>query len=93
MEIKLNSDNENRECSHGTGNENDFNTKECRSSAGDEDLCIFPFYWNGKLFDQCTFLNVDNFLFPVFRCPTRNITRKIDGINSFIYDDIIKQVG
>jgi len=27
----------------------------------------------------------------VFRCPVRNITRKIDGINSFYYKDIVQQ--
>merc|ERR1712079_991940 len=31
------------------------------------------------------------FLFPVFRCPIRNITRKIDGINSFYYKDLAKE--
>ena len=91
MDFDENTEDENNECSRGTGDINDFNAEECRSAAGDEDLCIFPFYWNGKLIDQCAFLEVDEFLFPTFRCPIRNITRKIDGINEFVYADILTQ--
>ena len=80
------------ECSKGTGNISDFNADICRTNSRGEDPCIFPFYWNGKLKEKCVFLEEDEFLFPVFRCPTRNITRKINGINSFVYNDIIQQV-
>ena len=82
----------NIECTQGTGNISDYNTEECNTASRGESPCIFPFYWNGKLKEQCVFLDEEEFLFPVFRCPTRNITRKIDGINSFYYKDIIKQV-
>ena len=80
------------DCTHGTGNISDFNADLCRSANIGEEPCIFPFYWNGKLYEQCVFLEEKEFLFPVFRCPVRNITRKIDGINSFVYKDIIRQV-
>ena len=80
------------DCSQGTGNISDFNADVCKSANIGEEPCIFPFYWNEKLYDQFFFLEEDEFLFPVFRCPVRNITRKIDGINSFYYKDIIQQV-
>ena len=92
MDFSETIEDQNKECSEGTGDINDFNVEECRSAAGEERLCIFPFYWNGKLFDKCTFLEQDDFLFPVFRCPVRNITRKIDGVNSFYYKDLLRQV-
>ena len=92
MEFDEKIEDPNDECTQGTGNINDFNSKKCRINSRGEDYCIFPFYWNGKLKEQCVFLEEDDFLFPVFRCPTRNITRKINGINSFVYKDIIKQV-
>ena len=82
----------NKECSTGSGDITDYNTETCRCKCPGEDLCIFPFYFNDKLYDGCTFLEEDEFLFPVFRCPTRNITRKINGINSFYYKDFLKQV-
>ena len=91
MDITENIEDENLECSKGSGDINDFNSDECRCTCAGESLCIFPFYWNGKLYDQCTFLEEEEFLFPVFRCPIRNITRKIDGINSFYYKDLITQ--
>ena len=81
-----------QQCTKGTGNIRDYNSKNCRINSRGEDHCIFPFYWNGKFKEQCVFLEEEEFLFPVFRCPTRNITRKINGINSFVYKDIIKQV-
>ena len=83
---------DNQECTTSSGNIKDYNVETCRCNCPGEDICIFPFYWNGKRFDQCTFLEEQEFLFPVFRCPTRNITRKINGINSFTYADLIKQV-
>ena len=36
----------------------------------------------------CAILETSNFIVPVWRCPVRNITRKIDGINSFISEDL-----
>lgn len=80
------------ECSKGTGDDTDFNAEQCRSNSDQESFCIFPFYWNGRLHDECVFLEEQEFLFPVYRCPIRNTTRKIDGVNSFIYSDLNTQV-
>ena len=55
---------------------------------GTELPCIFPFYINGELYDTCRLLNRDDFIFPVNICPIRNITTKINGINSFTVDKI-----
>ena len=77
---------------NGSGDPEDFNEEHCRSNSNQESLCIFPFYWNGKRYDECVFLEEQEFLFPIFRCPIRNITRKIDGVNSFKYSDLNAQV-
>ena len=83
---------ENKECSEGNGDINDFDTGECRCNCFGEHLCIFPYYWNGKLIEECAFLEEEEFLFPIFSCPIRNITRKINGVNSFMFSDLLKQV-
>ena len=82
----------NQECSVGSGNIDDYDAEICRSPFEDE--CIFPFFYNGERFDNCAYLEYQDFLVqgPIYRCPTRNITRKINGINSFTGDDLIKQV-
>jgi len=54
------------DCSQGTGNISDFNADDCRSAVIEELPCIFPFYWNEKLYDHCVFLEEEEFLFPVF---------------------------
>ena len=81
-----------KECSTGSGDINDFDVEECRTFTSREELCIFPYYWNGKLFEECSFFEEEEFLLPVFQCPVRNITRKINGVNSFLYSDFVKQV-
>jgi len=48
-----------------------------------EAKCIFPFYYEGKKYNECVLFDEAGFVYPVFRCPTRDITTKIDGINSF----------
>ena len=80
------------ECSSGTGDMTDVATDDCRCSCPGESKCIFPFYWNGKLYEQCHMLEEDKFILPVFRCPTANTINKINGINSFTYSDLILQV-
>jgi len=50
--------------------------------------CIFPFYYNGKKFNECVLFDESDFVFPVFRCPTRNITTTINGVSSFIFADL-----
>ena len=83
-------------CRKGTGPTVPFNATHdydavCRRTKGSdltgkEDPCIFPFYYRGKgPYDQCMLFEEDNFVYPVFRCPTRNITTKFPGteINHF----------
>ena len=45
--------------------------------------CIFPFYYNGKEYNKCVLFDESGFVFPVFRCPTRESTVKINGISSY----------
>jgi len=49
---------------------------------GEQD-CIFPFYYNGVLYDKCIVFTEGGFTYPAFRCPVKNIITKINGINSF----------
>ena len=51
-----------------------------------EFLCIFPYYFDGLLYTGCQMFNLGGFVIPIFKCPIRNITTKIDGINSFKSD-------
>ena len=74
------------ECVQGTGDL--LQMENCRSDNDNEDPCIFPFYWNYKFYEECTMFDDDEFIWPVFYCPIRNITRKINGTNSFIYEDV-----
>ena len=84
-------------CSTGTGPTVPFNSTYdydpalCRETKGTgllgkEAPCIFPFYYNGRgPYDRCMLFEEDDFVYPVFRCPTRNITTKFPGtdINHF----------
>ena len=58
------------------------------SVTGFELPCIFPFYYQGKRFDNCTLLQRSSFVEPVWRCPVFNITTKYQdtGINSYEED-------
>ena len=77
-------------CKEGTGPTPPYNAT-CRQNKGTdlfgkEHPCIFPFYYRGKgPYDECTRFEEENFLYPVFRCPVRNITTKFPGtdINHF----------
>merc|ERR1712223_2202292 len=68
----------------------------CRQTKGTdltakEHPCIFPFYYNGTgPYYQCMLFEEENFVYPVFRCPTRNITTKYKdtGINHF--EDVLE---
>merc|ERR1712241_1262890 len=43
------------ECEAGTGNKDEIaGAGECRCACSSETLCKFPFYFNGKHYDQCT---------------------------------------
>jgi len=80
-------------CNTGTGDPND-GTNTCRSSPSNalglrEELeleCIFPFYYNGRLYEECILFNELEFVYPVFRCPIRPISTTIDGIISFNFN-------
>ena len=55
------------------------------SASQGERECIFPFYYQGRLYNECILLEEAGFVYPVFRCPTWHITTKIDGTNSFTF--------
>ena len=59
-------------------------TTEVENVFGSELPCIFPFYFNNRLYNSCAVLETNEFLVPVWRCPVYNITTKTeDGINDF----------
>ena len=81
------------ECEAGTGNKDDIaKAGECRCACSTESLCRFPFYLNGKYYDQCAMLEEDGFILPVFRCPVYDTVNKINGTNSYTYEDLVQQV-
>ena len=53
-----------------------------------EASCIFPSFYNGKKYNECIQFDESDFAFPVFRCPTRNITTKIENIKSYTFADV-----
>ena len=79
-------------CVKGSGQKPPFNSTlqywqydaVCRNTKGTElnpiiakeHPCIFPFYYKDKRYDSCGLLEASNFIVPVWRCPTRNITTK-----------------
>ena len=79
-------------CTLSTGDPEDADNQICRESIGDpnaeERQCIFPFFYEGELKEECILQTADaEFIIPNFRCPTRNITTKINGINSYTFAD------
>ena len=83
-----------KRCTLPTGYPDDAKKNICRETIGDftskERECIFPFYFEGELKYECILQTFDaEFIIPNFLCPIRNITRKINGINSFEYSDTI----
>ena len=72
---------------------NEVNVMDCSSAPTtldrDELSCLFLFYLNGQKLETCFFFDEENFVFPVFRCPIRNITTKINGINSYTSQDFL----
>merc|ERR1712032_1191451 len=76
----------------GTGPKPPFNKTHpynatCRQNLGTdligrEHPCIFPFYYRNKgPYNECLLFEEENFVYPVFRCPVRNITTKLPGTN------------
>ena len=80
---------EDESCSTGTGLQRPYETT-CRVNRGSdltakEHPCIFPFYYRGKgPYNQCMLFEEENFVYPVFRCPTRNITTKYKEYRDFM---------
>jgi len=80
-------------CTVGSGDPGD-GENTCRNTLSNEfDLreeaefkCIFPFYYNGKKYDECVLFEELGFVYPVFRCPIRKITTKKNGIISFNFN-------
>ena len=80
-----------KSCMLGTGDPEDSQT--CRESIGyfnaQERPCIFPFYYDGALQDKCfQYTTNAGFFFPLFVCPTWNVTNKMNGINSYGFRDL-----
>ena len=84
-------------CSEATGDINDAgDVARCANTPANieqgflntELPCIFPFYLNGVRYDSCILFSNEDIIFPINRCPIRNITTKIDGINSYTADDL-----
>ena len=87
-------------CRKGTGPAVPFNSTHeydsvCRRTKGSDLLaselpCIFPFYYKGKgPYNQCMLFEEEDFVYPVFRCPTRNITTKYPGTNINHFEDTL----
>jgi len=51
-----------------------------------EKPCIFPFYYNGRMYNECVVFTESEFVYPAFRCPVHNITTKRNGVNDFQID-------
>merc|ERR1719481_927817 len=77
-------------CTVGSGDSTE-GQKTCRSTFSNvleevnelEEECKFPFWYGGVKYEKCILLYKDGFTYPVFQCPIRDITTKIDGVNSF----------
>ena len=83
-----------KSCNLPIGDPEDGDKQTCRESIGDlnsrEFECIFPFYYEGELKYECILQTIDaEFIIPNFRCPTRNITTKINGTNSYTFKDTL----
>ena len=80
-------------CTRGSGAKEP--DTECRGTPGTdltakEHKCIFPFYYKDKRYDSCSLLTTSNFVVPVFRCPTRNITTKYPGTDINHFEDTVE---
>jgi len=55
-----------------------------------EKECIFPFEYKNVRYDKCILFEEDGFVYPIFRCPTSNVTTKTeDGINKFEFLSLV----
>ena len=53
--------------------------------AGERD-CLFPFYYNGRVYNECILFSELDFVYPAFRCPIFNITQKKEYNGHMISD-------
>ena len=80
-------------CDVGTGDINEVGGDQCRTTPTilydivdrKEALCIFPFYLDGKEYNQCTLTEIQDFTRPRFVCPIRTVRGK--G-NNYTADDV-----
>jgi len=83
-------------CYKGSGDPQDGENEPCRNTPSNqrevvflhERECKFPFYYKKKIYNECILLDEDDYLYPVFRCPIRDITTKINGTNSFEFNSL-----
>ena len=78
-------------CYQGHGDPLDKDRDDCTTipsrNFDAEVPCIFPFYYDGIKYDECILFEEPGFEYLVFKCPAWNITRKMDGINSYSSED------
>ena len=62
---------------------------------GLEQECIFPFIFEGIRYDTCALYDIEDLLFPVFRCPVRTIKNQYseDGIPFYTVEDFVSVDG
>ena len=75
-------------CYQGQGDPLDKDKKNCTTNGWDvgsnpersfKAPCIFPFYFDGKRYDECIVSEIYGFTQVVYRCPYRNSTSKFNG--------------
>ena len=54
-----------------------------QESYTEERDCIFPFYYNGRKYNECIVFSQADFVYPAFRCPIYDIITKVNGTNSY----------
>ena len=80
-------------CEEGTGDITEVGGDQCKTSPNEqidisdktEASCIFPYYLDGKEYDQCTLIEREEFSIPKFVCPIRTVKGR--GKN-FTTDDV-----
>ena len=90
-------------CSIGSGDINDVTNPgnpnfnfTCRNTPSNlleanqeiELPCIFPYYFDGQLMEECIQFDQEGLFLPLFRCPIRGMTTKLNGLNSYSSDDL-----
>ena len=86
-------------CEEGTGDINEVGGDQCRTTPTNtydindkkEALCIFPFFLDGKEYNQCTLTEIRDFTRPQFICPIRTLRGRRHGGREFITNDVAKK--